>query len=79
MRRTEKEDSGDPRHRYHRGRGYRGDLASVALAAPEAGALGARRVARYFYFAGNPNHMRLLGAAQMTFGVRLALQQYRRD
>ncbi len=33
------------------------------------------KIARYF--AENPNHMRLLGAAQIAFGVWLALRQYR--
>jgi hypothetical protein len=34
-----------------------------------------RNVARFF--AENPNLMRLLGAAQVAFGLRLALRQYR--
>jgi hypothetical protein len=34
-----------------------------------------RSVARFF--AENPNLMRLLGAAQIAFGLRLALRQYR--
>ena len=29
------------------------------------------------FFAENPNHMRLLGAAQLGFGLWLALRQYR--
>ena len=40
----------------------------------DAGPEGARRVARHF--AENPNQMRLLGAAQIAFGVWLALRQY---
>lgn len=36
-----------------------------------------RKVARFF--AGHPNHMRLLGAAQIAIGVWLALRQYRED
>jgi hypothetical protein len=42
----------------------------------ETGPEGSRRVARFF--AKNPNSMRLLGAAQLTFGLWLALRQYRR-
>jgi uncharacterized protein YjeT (DUF2065 family) len=42
----------------------------------ETGPEGARRIARHF--AENPNQMRLLGAAQVAFGVWLALRQYRR-
>jgi hypothetical protein len=34
-----------------------------------------RRIARFF--AENPNQMRLLGAAQLGFGLWLALRQYR--
>lgn len=41
----------------------------------ETGPQSVRRVARFF--AENPNHMRLLGAAQIAFGVWLALRQYR--
>lgn len=40
----------------------------------EAGPEPARKVARFF--AENPNHMRLLGAAQIAFGIWLALRQY---
>ena len=40
----------------------------------DAGPEGARRVARHF--AEHPNQMRLLGAAQIAFGVWLALRQY---
>jgi len=40
----------------------------------DAGPEGARKVARHF--AENPNHMRLLGAAQVAFGIWLALRQY---
>jgi len=41
----------------------------------EVGPEGVRNVARFF--AENPNLMRLLGAAQIAFGVWLALRQYR--
>ena len=41
----------------------------------EVGPEGTRKVARFF--ADNPSYMRLLGAAQVAFGVRLALRQYR--
>ena len=41
----------------------------------ETGPEGFRKLARFF--ADNPNHMRLLGAAQTAFGVWLALRQYR--
>ena len=41
----------------------------------DVGPEGARRVARFF--AENPNHMRLLGASQVAFGIWLALRQYR--
>ena len=41
----------------------------------EVGPEGARKVARFF--ADNPNYMRLLGAAQIGFGIWLALRQYR--
>ena len=34
-----------------------------------------RKAARFF--AANPNYMRLLGAAQVSFGLWLALRQYR--
>ena len=40
----------------------------------ETGPEAARRVARFF--AENPNYMRALGAAQIGFGVWLALRQY---
>ena len=40
----------------------------------ETGPETARRVARFF--AENPNYMRALGAAQIGFGVWLALRQY---
>ena len=43
----------------------------------EAGPESARRVARFS--ADNPNYMRLLGAAQIVFGVWLALRQYREE
>jgi len=43
----------------------------------EAGPESARRVARFS--ADNPNYMRLLGAAQIAFGVWLALRQYREE
>ena len=55
---------------------------AIALLAPrehsllwEVGPQGVRKVARFF--ADNPNHMRLLGATQIAFGVWLALRQYR--
>lgn len=37
----------------------------------------ARKVARFF--ADNPNYMRLLGLAQIGFGVWLSLRQYREE
>jgi hypothetical protein len=40
----------------------------------KVGPYGARRAARFF--ADNPNHMRILGLAQIGFGVWLALRQY---
>ena len=40
----------------------------------DAGPEPARKVARFF--AEHPNGMRLLGAAQIAFGVWLALRQY---
>lgn len=43
----------------------------------EAGPESARKVARFF--AENPNHMRLLGVAQIGFGLWLALGQYDED
>ena len=43
----------------------------------EVGPEGARKVARFF--AENPNYMRLIGAAQIAFGLWLALRQYRQD
>lgn len=42
----------------------------------EAGPDGFRAVARFF--AENPNLMRALGVAQVSFGVWLALRQYRK-
>jgi hypothetical protein len=55
---------------------------AIALVAPrehsllwEVGPESTRKVARFF--AGNPNYMRLLGTAQIAFGVWLALRQYR--
>lgn len=54
----------------------------VALLAPrghsllwETGPEPLRRAARFF--AENPNHMRALGAAEVAFGLWLALRQYR--
>ena len=41
----------------------------------EVGPERARKVARFF--AENPNLMRLLGAGQVSFGLWLALRQYR--
>ena len=56
----------------------------IALIAPrehsllwESGPEGARKVARFF--ADNPNYMRILGLAQISFGVWLALRQYREE
>ncbi|MDP8901521.1 MAG: hypothetical protein M3N33_10365 [Actinomycetota bacterium] len=43
----------------------------------EVGPAWSRRIARFF--AENPNLMRLLGAAQLAFGLWLALRQYRED
>jgi hypothetical protein len=43
----------------------------------ETGPEWSRRVARFF--AENPNLMRLLGGAQLAFGLWLALRQYRED
>jgi hypothetical protein len=43
----------------------------------EGGPEWSRRVARFF--AENPNLMRLVGAAQLGFGLWLALRQYRED
>ena len=41
----------------------------------EVGPEGVRKLARYF--AENPNYMRLIGAAQIAFGLWFALRQYR--
>jgi hypothetical protein len=41
----------------------------------EVGPEGVRKVARFS--AENPNYMRFLGAAQIAFGLWLALRQYR--
>ena len=41
----------------------------------QVGPEGTRKVARFF--AENPGYMRLLGASQITFGLWLALRQYR--
>ena len=43
----------------------------------EVGPEEARKVARFF--AENPNYMRLIGAAQIAFGLWLALRQYREE
>ena len=43
----------------------------------EVGPEGVRKAARFF--AENPNYMRLIGAAQVAFGLWLALRQYRED
>ncbi len=55
---------------------------AIALVAPrehsllwEVGPESARKVARFF--ADNPNYMRLLGTAQIGFGLWLALRQYK--
>ena len=41
----------------------------------EVGPESSRRIVRFF--AENPNYMRLIGAAQIAFGLWLALRQYR--
>ena len=43
----------------------------------EVGPKGARKIARFF--AENPNYMRLIGVAQIAFGLWLALRQYREE
>jgi hypothetical protein len=43
----------------------------------EVGPEGARKVVRFFVE--NPNYMRLIGAAQIAFGLWLALRQYREE
>ena len=43
----------------------------------EVGPESARQVARFF--AENPNYMRLIGAAQIAFGLWFALRQYREE
>ena len=43
----------------------------------EAGPEAMRKVARFF--AENPSYMRALGAAQIGFGIWLALKQYEED
>lgn len=43
----------------------------------EAGPEPGRRISRFF--ARNPNVMRLIGAAQLAFGLWLALRQYGQD
>jgi hypothetical protein len=43
----------------------------------EVGPYSIRKVARFC--ADNPNYMRLLGLAQLSFGVWLALRQYREE
>jgi hypothetical protein len=43
----------------------------------QAGPQGARKVARFF--ADKPSYVRLLGLAQIGFGVWLALRQYREE
>ena len=43
----------------------------------EVGPEGVRRIARFS--AENPNYMRLIGAAQVAFGLWLALRQYREE
>jgi hypothetical protein len=52
-----------------RGRNHRGDFPHGALTPARV-----RRVAHFF--AENPNLMRLLGAAQVAFGIWLAQRQY---
>ena len=41
----------------------------------DVGPEGVRKVVRYF--AENPNHLRLIGAAQIALGLWIALRQYR--
>ena len=43
----------------------------------EVGPQSTRKISRFFVE--NPHYMRLLGAAQMAFGLWLALRQYRED
>ena len=43
----------------------------------EVGPESARQVARFF--AENPDYMRLIGAAQIAFGLWFALRQYREE
>jgi len=43
----------------------------------EVGPEGIRKAARFF--ADNPSYMRLIGAAQISFGLWLAMRQYRED
>jgi hypothetical protein len=43
----------------------------------EVGPEGARKAARFF--AENPNYIRLIGAAQIAFGLWLALRQFREE
>jgi hypothetical protein len=43
----------------------------------EVGPEGTRRIVRFF--AENPNYMRLIGAAQIAFGLWFAMRQYRDD
>jgi hypothetical protein len=43
----------------------------------EVGPESARQLARFF--AENPNYMRLIGAAQIAFGLWFALRQYREE
>ena len=57
---------------------------AIALVSPrehsllwEVGPEGVRKVARYF--AENPNHLRLIGTAQIALGLWIALRQYREE
>jgi hypothetical protein len=67
-------DLRDPRHR----------RGAIELISPrehsllwEIGPEGARKVARFS--AENPNYMRLIGVAQIAFGLWFALRQYREE
>ena len=57
-----------------RGRDHRGDLPQGALTTVGVRPLKGPQFARFF--AENPNLMRLLGTAQVVFGIWLAQRQY---
>ncbi|HZC82953.1 MAG TPA: hypothetical protein VE194_00875 [Rubrobacter sp.] len=65
---------GDLRDPDRRGQDHRGDLPHGASLLWEFGPSRVRNVARFF--AENPNLMRLLGTAQVVFGIWLAQRQY---